>query len=241
MTIDEIAVLPPHILRDMIINWNAERNKHIFKFGFSLWRIKNESLWSQWGHISFYRYCRDELRLLPGNSENWRIAYYTRYLSLGITHAEMMDFETASIGMQLLRLVHNVCNTREEVLGYLDDPAARTKLKKQVKWQYRGKFQHEGGNQKNRQLRFADIGPFRYRSREYGFIWGVFSEMVRTFGFKHWRKGLLALGLLYRVMTQVEPAKRYKELKNSCLMYSIDAKFVDYVLGEEKWKGIKND
>ena len=42
MTIDEIAVLPPHILRDIIINGNVERNKHIFTFGFSLWRIKNE-------------------------------------------------------------------------------------------------------------------------------------------------------------------------------------------------------
>ena len=224
-----IAEAPAHILREMLPQFVLGRQTgKIFTLGFILYRIKFEKLFAQWGHRSFYVYCRQEGGVKPANSENWRIAFYAKYKALGFSLDEMQDLQGRGHHLRTLRRIYQVCHTREEALAVLADPNARGNLKKRVT-----RLGYEP-------IKRGHVGPLVFAATEYDLVQSVLDTLNRQYGMNE-RRGVLATVLLCKVLLQVPIEKRYTELKRLCLYYGLHADFANAVMGEEKWREIKNE
>ena len=237
MTITEILELPPHILREVTHNLIMEYDgARCMRFGAALWRIKNESLYKEWGHKTFYQFCRNEIKLKPANSENWRISAYVKLRAIGLTDEDMAVVENRRMkeSGQLTNL-WKICQTREQVLANLD-PDKNKDLKRLAQTLKHGAKMIET-------IDFygygrAQVGPFFYHPADYDIVHETFAQMFRNFSLNQDRC-LLAFSLIFKILRETTPDQRYAEMKKQCLFHSLPQEFADFVFGDEAWRGMQ--
>ena len=93
----KINQIPPNerVFREEVVNFWASYKDHrqCLTFGFFLHIVKKSLLWKDWGHKSFYWYCRNELHLVPVGFEQMYIVGYLRLERLGFSPDQMVSLE----------------------------------------------------------------------------------------------------------------------------------------------------
>ena len=226
ITVPEVADAPTNILREWIPQFmGGKPHRKVFTLGLMLYRVKTEKLFVEWGHETFWKYCRNEGKVHPTNSENWRISFYAKYKSLGFSHEDMQELQGRGHPLRILRRIHQLCSSKEEVEATFADFYAIDRLRRRTK-----KLGYEPVK-----LGFVNLV---FTATEYEIVHSVLDTLNRRHNINE-RRGILAVILLCKVLMQTPKEGRYAELKRLCLYHGIHEDFVTAVMGEEKWKDVK--